>query len=182
MGVVGKIARRTFLLGSAAIVGGVAFGYYQHTVPYANPLLDDLEQGEAALTSYVKIDQSGITLITPRVDMGQGAYSMQAALIAEELDVELDQVKVDPGEADFAYYNTALSEESAPFKATDESFTAESARAVMGGIIKFMGVHVTGGSSSVPDAYVKLRTAGAVARETLKKAASRKKPECLLVN
>ena len=174
MGVVGKIARRTFLLGSAAIVGGVAFGYYQYKTPYPNPLLDGLEEGETALTAYVKIDQTGITLITPRVDMGQGAYSMQAALIAEELDVELDQVKVSPGEADAAYYNTALAEEGVPFKSTDDSFTAESARAVMGVLIKFLGVHVTGGSSSVPDAFVKLRTAGAVARETLKAAASKK--------
>ena len=169
---IGKIARRTFLFGSAAIAGGVAFGYYMYQRPGANPLLEDLADGEAALTPYVKIDPSGITLITPRTDLGQGAYSMQAALIAEELDVELDQVKVDPGPPAPVYYNTAIAEEGAPFRSTDEGFTAETARGMVDVLMKFLGMHITGGSSSVPDAYVKLRTAGAVARETLKAAAA----------
>ena len=93
---IGKIARRSFLVGSAAVVGGVAFGYYAYKRPVANPLLADLAEGEAALTPYVKIDSTGITLITPRADSGQGAYHVQAALIAEELDVDLDQVRVEP--------------------------------------------------------------------------------------
>ena len=93
----GKIARRTFLIGSAAVVGGVAFGVYKYRSEGENPLLDDLGPDEAAITPYVKIDENGITLITPRADKGQGAYSIQAALIAEELDVDLDQINIDPG-------------------------------------------------------------------------------------
>ena len=38
-------------------------------------------------------------------------------LIAEELDVELDQVKVDPGPPSPAYWNTALADEAAAFMA-----------------------------------------------------------------
>lgn len=30
----GKILRRTFLIGSAAVAGGVAFGYWQVSKPY----------------------------------------------------------------------------------------------------------------------------------------------------
>jgi isoquinoline 1-oxidoreductase beta subunit len=86
----GTFARRTFLIGSAAVVGGVAFGYYSYKRPAENPLLNGLAEDEAALTPYMRIDASGITLITPRADSGQGVYSVQAALIAEELDVELD--------------------------------------------------------------------------------------------
>ena len=174
MGLIGKITRRTFLVGSAAIAGGVAFGYYKYLEPYPNALLKNLKNGEAALNSFVKITLDDITLITPRTDLGQGAYSIQAALIAEELDVELDQVKLDPGLPDPAYYNTALSEEGAPFRSTDQSFMANSARGVMDMLIKFMGMQVTGGSTTVPDGYEKLRYAGAVARETLKAAASKK--------
>ncbi len=174
MGRVATIARRTFLIGSVAIAGGVAFGAYMYRRPGENPLLADLEPGEAAITPYVKIDSDSVTLITPRTDLGQGTYSMQAMLIAEELDIELDQVNVHPGPPAPAYYNTALAEESAPFRSTNESFVAESTRGVMDVLMKFLGMHVTGGSSSVPDAYQKLRTAGAVARETLKKAASDK--------
>lgn len=171
---VGKIARRTFLIGSAAVVGGVAFGYIAYKRPAANPLLDDLSQGEAALTPYVKIDANGITLITPRADKGQGAYHVQAALIAEELDVELDQISVDPGKPSKAYYNTAMASETVPFRPTDESFMAETMRDVMDAPMKFLGMQVTGGSTSVPDGWEKLRVAGAVARETLKAAAAQK--------
>ncbi|MEP2889650.1 molybdopterin cofactor-binding domain-containing protein [Tateyamaria sp.] len=168
----GKIARRSFLVGSAAVVGGVAFGYYMYKRPVANPLLDDLAEGAAGLTPYVRIDATGVTLITPRADSGQGAYSVQAALIAEELDVDLDQVRVDPGLPSPAYYNTALSAEAAPFRATDDSVIANSARGVMDALMKFLGLQITGGSTTVPDSFEKLRMAGAVARETLKAAAA----------
>ena len=172
MGRAKTIARRTFLIGSAAIAGGVAFGAYIDRRPAPNPLLDDLAEGEAGITPYVRIDADGVTLITPHTDLGQGAYSMQAALIAEELDIELDQVKVDPGRPSPAYYNTALAEESAPFRSTDHSMIAESTRGVIDVLIKFLGMQMTGGSTSVPDSFEKLRKAGAVARETLKAAAS----------
>lgn len=174
MSKIGKIARRTFLIGSAAIVGGVAFGYYAYKKPVANPLLKGLADGETALTAYVKIDGDGITLITPRADSGQGAYSVQAIMIAEELDVELDQIKVDPGVPSRAYYNTALAQEAAPFPSTNDSFTANSMRGVMDAMMKFLGMDITGGSTTVPDGFTKLRVAGAVARETLKAAAAQK--------
>lgn len=168
----GKIARRTFLVGSAAIAGGVAFGVYAYQRDPENPLLAGLGDGEAALTPYVKITGDGITLITPRTDMGQGAYSLQAALIAEELDVRLDQVSMDPGPPEPAYYNTALAQDAAPFPATDQGLIAESTRTVVDALMKFLGMHVTGGSTTAPDSYVKLRQAGAIARETLKLAAA----------
>ncbi|MCF3595617.1 molybdopterin-dependent oxidoreductase [Rhodobacteraceae bacterium LMO-12] len=170
----GKIARRTFLFGSAAIVGGVAFGYVMYKRPAANPLLEGLGEGEAALTPYVRIDAEGITLITPRGDKGQGVYHVQAVLIAEELDVDLDQIKVDPGPPSAAYYNTALSGEAVPFASTDDGFMAETLRGVMDAPMKFLGMQVTGGSTTVPDGWEKLRVAGAVARETLKAAAAEK--------
>ena len=173
MGRAGTIARRTFMVGSVAILGGVAFGYYQYKRPAENPLLDGLPDGEAALTPYVLINADGVTLITPRADMGQGSYSVQAALIAEELDVELDQIKVDPGPPSKAYYNTALANEAVPFPSTDQSAAAKAMRGTVDAVIKFMGMQLTGGSTTVPDGYEKLRVAGAVARETLKAAAAK---------
>ena len=114
MGRVGKIARRSFLIGSAAIAGGVAFGAYMYRKPHDNPLLARLDDAEAAITPYVHINAEGITLITPRADLGQGAYSVQAHLIAEELDVDLDQVRVDPGVPSPAYYNGLVAAEGMP--------------------------------------------------------------------
>ncbi|MCW1951960.1 MAG: molybdopterin-dependent oxidoreductase, partial [Octadecabacter sp.] len=172
MGRLKTIARRTFLFGSAAIVGGVAFGVYLYKKPVVNPLLGDLGEGEASMTEYVRITADGVTLITPRADKGQGAYHVQAALIAEEMDIDLDQVTVEAGPPAPAYYNTALSAEAPGFMPTDEGFAANSVRTVMDAAMKIMGVQITGGSTTVADSWEKLRVAGAVARETLKAAAA----------
>ncbi|WP_298802558.1 molybdopterin cofactor-binding domain-containing protein [uncultured Lentibacter sp.] len=171
-GRVKTIARRSFLIGSAASVGGVAFGVWRYKTPYANPLEGGLRAGEAALTPYVKIDREGVTLITPRADKGQGAYHVQAALIAEELDVDLAAVRIDPGPPDRAYWNTALAPEAAEFSAPQEGFMREAVTGVLGSVMKFAGMQITGGSTTVPDGFVKLRAAGASARETLKLAAA----------
>lgn len=172
MGKVKTIARRSFLIGSAAVLGGVAFGVWRAKTPYTNPLLKRLGEGEAALTPYVKIDASGVTLITPRADKGQGAYHVQAALIAEELDVTLEAVKIDPGPPDRAYWNTALAAEAAEFNAPEEGFVQDALTGVLGSVMKFVGLQITGGSTTVPDGFIKLRAAGASARETLKLAAA----------
>lgn len=170
----GKIARRSFLIGSAAIAGGVAFGTYLAKRSIPNPLLDTLADGEAAITPYVKIDPEGITLITPRADKGQGAYSIQANLIAEELDINPANAFITPGLPGPAYYNGAVLDEGVPFPAYDQGAVAETLRSFMSVPAKLFQLQITGGSSTVPDGYVKLRMAGAVARETLKEAVAQR--------
>ncbi|MGC9371358.1 MAG: molybdopterin cofactor-binding domain-containing protein [Paracoccaceae bacterium] len=169
---IGKLTRRSFLVGSAAIAGGVAFGYYRYRQPLPNPLLDHVAEGEAALTPFVKIDAQGVTLITPRAEMGQGATSVQAHLLAEELDVDPLKVRLDPGQPSPAYYNSAVLAEGLPFAATDTGWLAERARAFTDVPARLLGMQITGGSSTVPDMFDRLRHAGAVARETLKEAAA----------
>ena len=173
MGTVTTVARRTFLIGSVAMAGGVAFGVYNHSAPPANPLRTGLKDNETTFNPWVKIDASKITLITPHADKGQGVVSSQAALIAEELDVEFGQFETSFGEPSAAYWNTALADDGVPFMATDTSMTAETMRGVMGAAMKLMGMQATGGSTTIPDSYEKLRRAGAVARETLKLAAAK---------
>lgn len=170
----GKILRRTFLLGSAAIVGGVAIGYWQVTKPHENPLKKDLQEGQAALTPYVLVDAQGVTIIAPRAEMGQGVVTTLAALVAEELDVTLEEVNVIHGPASKAYFNAALLEEGTDYPATDHSKKAERARALTYWPAKLLGLQATGGSSSIPDAYVKMRKAGAAARLVLIDAAAKK--------
>jgi isoquinoline 1-oxidoreductase beta subunit len=169
---VGKIARRSFLVGAVAAAGGVAFGVWRYKTPYRNPLLSGLNDGEAALTPYVLIRPDGITLITPRADKGQGAYQVQAMLLAEELDVTLDQIAVDPGAPDVAYWNRALADEAAAFLAPGGGFGEQVAGSVVSAGAKFLGLQITGGSTTTPDGFDKLRAAGASARETLKAAAA----------
>jgi len=163
----GTITRRSFLVGSAAIAGGVAFGTYLYKRELDNPLLDGLAPGAAAITPYVKVDASGVTLITPRADVGQGAYSIQAHMIAEELDVDLAEVTITPGPPSPVYYNGVVSAEGMPIAATSETFLARTGRGAADVAGKLLGLQLTGGSSTVPDMYDRLRTAGAVARETL---------------
>ena len=172
MGKLRTIARRTFLIGSAAIAGGVAFGVWQVKKTPHNPLKDDAPEGAAAFNPWVLIDAQGITLIAPHTDLGQGVRSLQAALIAEELDVDPAQCTVSPGVPAAAYYNTALGNDAVPFRSTDHGWIAETARDAAGAVMKLVGMQATGGSSTVPDSFDKLRRAGAVARETLKAAAA----------
>ena len=172
MGRVRTIARRTFLIGSTAILGGVAFGTYMVQRPTDNPLADDLASGEATFNPWVKVTSDGITLIGPHADKGQGVASSQAALIAEEMDLDFGQFQVSFGEPSGAYWNTGMAEEGVPFKATDESFMARNMRSMVGGLMKIMQLQGTGGSTTMPDSFDKLRRAGAIARETLKLAAA----------
>lgn len=171
----GTIVRRSFLIGSAAIVGGVAFGTYAYRKPHENPLAAGPAQaGVGAITPYVLIDPQGVTIITPRAEMGQGIQSTLAALVAEELDLPWDQVRIMHGPPAAAYYNGAMLEEGVPFAPTDESWLAETARHAMAIPAKFLALQVTGGSTSIPDGYEKMRAAGAVARVALVQAAARR--------
>ncbi|MBC7282839.1 molybdopterin cofactor-binding domain-containing protein [Hoeflea sp.] len=172
MGRLKTITRRSFMIGSIAMAGGVAFGAYVLSKPHDNPLLADKGNGDTAITPYVLINADGVTLITPRADKGQGAYSVQAALIAEELDVELDQIRVDPGPPSPAYWNTALADEAAAFVVPSGGRAERIAHSVLSAVMKTIGMQITGGSTTVADGYIKLRQAGAVARETLKLAAA----------
>jgi isoquinoline 1-oxidoreductase beta subunit len=165
-----KIARRSFLIGSAAIAGGVAFGAYYVKRPAPNPLKPG--DGEAVFNPFVVISAEKITLIAPRAEMGQGVQTTWAALIAEELDVTLDQVDVVHGPAAKAYYNSAMMSEVIPSKGYDKSGFMHALGEQLGDLGKLLDMQVTGGSTSMKDGYTRMRAAGASARETLKQAAA----------
>ncbi len=46
------------------------------------------------LTPFIKIDAAGITIFNPNPEMGQGSYQAVASMIAEELEVSLDQITI----------------------------------------------------------------------------------------
>ncbi len=171
---IAKIARRTFLIGAAAIAGGVAIGYYYVNKPYANPLEDDLAEGESTFNPYIKISEDNtVTIITPRAEMGQGVHTSLAALVAEELDLTLDEIVAEHGMADWAYYNAGMMEDGVPFAAFNESFMAEAARVAMPAVGKVLGLQATGGSSSIKDGFDKMRQAGCATRYMLLEAAAK---------
>ena len=173
MGKLRTIARRTFLVGSVAVIGGVAFGYWKYKTPYDNPLITE-DDDVSALTPYVKIDQSGITIIAPRAEMGQGVHTTLAAMVAEELDVQFEDISVEHGPASPAYFNEAALADGLPFPSTDRRWMVETARGATAIPAKFLGMQMTGGSSTTPDGFDKMRRAGAAARLTLIEAAAQK--------
>ncbi|HQC98096.1 MAG TPA: xanthine dehydrogenase family protein molybdopterin-binding subunit [Aquabacterium sp.] len=140
-----QTSRRGFLKTSAAVSatfgGGLMVGI---VLPAAGPA-----QAAAMLhtpSAWVHIaDDNTITLISARVEMGQGVYTSMPMLIAEELNVDVQKVKVafaPPGKV----YGNAL----------------------------IFGLQLTGGSTSVREGYDKLRLAGAQVREMLVAAAAAK--------
>lgn len=171
------LSRRSFVIGTAALASGVAFGSYaqaQTNPGTDNPLTSTLPPGAVTFNPWVEITPEKITLISQHADIGQGVGSSQTALIAEEMDLELGQYEVRFAGPSPAYFNSGFAGENAPFLAADNSVAAETARAQALEALRKSGLQMTGGSSSIPDAFEKLRKAGAAARETLKAAAAKR--------
>jgi isoquinoline 1-oxidoreductase beta subunit len=87
-------------------------------------------------------DDNSITLQSARAEMGQGVYTALPMLIAEELGVDIRKIKVEIAPVGAVYTNALL------------------------------GAQITGGSSSVREAWDKLRIAGAQVRTMLVSAAA----------
>lgn len=180
MGEMPTLSRRALVFGSVAVAGGVAFGSYgraQEAPPPAaatNPLAAGLGPDSVTFNPWVEISPEKITLIAQHADIGQGVGSIQPIMIAEELDLEPGQFEIRFAGPSPAYFNTGFAHELAPFMAADQSPEAERARAAALDWLRKSGLQMTGGSSTIPDTYEKMRVAGAVARETLKAAAAKR--------
>ena len=159
--------RRKFLLGATAVAGGVAVGYWHSQRGQFNPLNRELAPGQSALTPYVIVDKSGVTIIAPRAEMGQGVRTTLAALVAEELDVPLKDVKVQPGPASDVYRNTVAFGEF-----TSSGRLDDLRRSIFHPPPEWRGLQLTGGQSSIQDGFVKMREAGAAAKHVLLEAAA----------
>ncbi len=103
------ISRREFfkLTGAtgAALVLGYIFPFGSKAAVLKN--LSDTSVFTADLTPFVIIDSSGtITLMLHKPEMGQGTYQSMPVIMAEELDVTLDQVTIKPALADRKKYGS----------------------------------------------------------------------------
>ncbi len=140
----GGISRRTFLKASAAAGGGLLLSF---NLPALMRIAEAVETAKAntfAPNAFIRIDRQGrVTLVVHQVEMGQGTYTSLPMLLAEELEVDLDQVHLEHAPPDDKLYANPL-----------------------------IGFQVTGGSTSVRGAWEPLRLAGAAARSMLVSAAS----------
>lgn len=164
------ISRRQFTLGVAAFLGGgFAVGYWLRQ-PGPNPLLTDGTAGHA-FNAYVKIGEDGlITVAVPRAEMGQGIQTALAALVAEELDVDLTNVRVEHPLPSKHYINRKLLPEGVWF-VYPKPLVDRARGALEFASAYFDTMQLTGGSTSVVDAWDPMRRAGAAAREMLVRAA-----------
>ena len=133
-------SRREFLVAGAAAGGGLLL-----SCRLGGRSDSKVAAGTFAPDAWIRIGRDGvITLVIAQVEMGQGTYTAMPMLIAEELDVGLEQVTLEAAPPDNALYaNPAL------------------------------GFQATGGSTSVRTMWVPLRTAGATARAMLVGAAAK---------
>ena len=137
----GGFSRRTFLVTSVAAGGGLMLGVY---LPRSIRAAAQGTVESFAPNAFVRIrPDDSITLIMPQVEMGQGTYTSMSMLIAEELEVALEQVGVEAAPPNDKLYANPL-----------------------------LGFQVTGGSTSVPGFWEPLRRAGATARAMLIEAAA----------
>jgi isoquinoline 1-oxidoreductase beta subunit len=137
------VSRRTFLTVGAAAGGGMLLGFSLPALA-RNAQLADADASVFAPNAFLRIGADGrIALIIPYVEMGQGTYTSIPMLIAEELEVDLAQVRVEPAPADDALYANPL-----------------------------LGEQVTGGSTSIRAGWEPMRRAGAAARTMLIAAAA----------
>jgi isoquinoline 1-oxidoreductase beta subunit len=140
--------RRDFLKVSAAAGGGLLVGFY---LPGAARLAE-AAAGPAKLNAFIEIGRDGkVAFFCGQAEMGQGAHNALAMLIAEELEVDFKDVRIEQGGIDPAFGNPRY----IGFKAVG-------------------GAQATGGSSSVRNVGVPVRRAGAAARAMLIAAAAEK--------
>jgi isoquinoline 1-oxidoreductase subunit beta len=97
-----ELTRRRFVQASALVGGGLLLGM---TLPSARVRARGAPAAPIVLNAFVRITPDGaITLIMPKVEMGQGTYTSLPMLIAEELEVGLDQVQLEAAPPDTAVY------------------------------------------------------------------------------
>jgi isoquinoline 1-oxidoreductase subunit beta len=135
------LSRRKFLQVGAAAGGGLILSF---RLPLAR---DAAEAADAFVpNAFIRIERDGqIVLTMPYVEMGQGTYTSIPMLIAEELEVDLSQVRTEHAPPNEKLYANPL-----------------------------FGVQATGNSNAVRGAWQPLRQAGAVARTMLIAAAAKR--------
>jgi isoquinoline 1-oxidoreductase beta subunit len=134
--------------------------------------------GEVALNGWIKVLTDGsVQFATPYVEMGQGVHTALALLVAEEMDVAPERVKPVQAPHDAIYGNVAMFVGSLPLHPSNTEPGHETTGARLGHwmvkkLARELGISVTGGSSTVADAWEPLRLAAATARAQLLGAAS----------
>ncbi len=145
------VTRRRFVLVAAAVGGALVLGI---TVRRLQRQDGTAGGAPGALNAFVRIGPGKrVTLVMPKVEMGQGTYTSLAMLIAEELEVRLDTVNIEAAPPNPEVYGFV------PDPSADEGLKFDQS---------------TGTSLSIIQCWMPLRQAGATARLMLIQAAARR--------
>ena len=172
--------RRTLLLSGAGAAAALVVGW--GLLPARSRLgrgqILPVAGGEVALNGWIKIAADGHAILAMnRSEMGQGVHTALAMLVAEELDLPLEKIALVQAVPESLYGNVAMFVGSLPFHPRDaepggETRSVRAGQWMVGKVARELGISVTGGSSSVVDAWDVLRLAAATARAQLLGAAS----------
>ena len=165
-----KLRRRSFLIGGVALVGAGVFGvWYGDSAATARARKITTSEGEASFTGWFKIAKDGtVTLYSPHIDFGQGSHTALAQMLADELDADWHNVKVEQAPADYAFGNTALAKLFVPTMSGHPDLMKQLPDQVYSLLARNVPLQVTGGSSAIrATGQLCLRVIGAAAREAL---------------
>jgi isoquinoline 1-oxidoreductase subunit beta len=137
-----NLSRRSFLKTGAVVSGGLVLGLSVPMRKNSGKAFAD-SGGPAVLNAFVRIaPDDTVTVIVNKSEMGEGVYTSMPMLLAEELECDWKKVRVEPAPVAPVYNHTAF------------------------------GTQLTGGSTSVPSEWERMRKMGAAAREMLIAAAA----------
>src|SRR6202048_3237788 len=138
------LSRRRFLQAGAAAGGGLMLSL---SLPFATREAQAADPDGFAPNAFIHITGDGqIVLTMPYVEMGQGTYTGIPMLIAEELEVDLKQVRLEHAPPNEKLYGNPL----------------------------LGGIQATGNSNAIRAAWQPMREAGAAARIMLVAAAAKR--------
>ena len=158
-------------LGTGALVVGWGVLPSRQRLLTAQPLADIKTQ--PAFNGWVRLgEDDSVTVVMSRSEMGQGAYTGLAMLLADELDARWDQVRTEQAPIDNIYNNQSVAADGLPFHPDNQGKLKQTAHRLTGKTMREFGLMMTGGSSSIKDLWLPMREAGASARAMLVAAAA----------
>ena len=171
----GKWTRRAFVTAAVLAGGTLAVGIAVRPGDRRSRAAGLVTREEETLLNvWVKISPDNtITAIVPHADMGQGVHTTLAMMLADEMDADWSNVQMLEAPAHEEYANYALARGYALGDKDFPSFLIDSVDGFFLKATQFMGLQITGGSTSVrTTGMIAMRVAGAATRSILKQAAA----------
>src|SRR5687768_17485319 len=116
-----NLSRRNFIKISGMSGAVLALGYYLPAAGKEPEILNKVtaESRGIEMNAWISIDTSGkVTIINHRAEMGQGSFQAVPQIIAEELEVDLNQVNIIFAEGNSSIYGSQVTGGSSTVRGT----------------------------------------------------------------